>query len=166
MPKALGVDLAFGDVRADALRLPFVDGAFASIVSSHLIEHVPPRALLAECSRVLRPGGHLYLEAPNLMGLARMWRVWRTGIRDGRYPCGGKTLGRAVLAGVLAYRYWGRLVWRLPCLDVPFAGRDPDAVWWCNGLAAMRLLAASGFRPLRASGLFGHTFRLEAIRAT
>jgi SAM-dependent methyltransferase len=163
-PRCLAVDLAWGDVHADALHLPFAADTFASVVSSHLLEHVEPRALLREVRRVLRPGGHLYLEAPNLMGLSRMLRVWRTGLRDSRYPTGGRTFIGALVAGLWACRHAGRVVERAPILDVPFAGRDPDAVWWCNGWAALRLLADAGFRVCRVAGLLGHTFRLEARR--
>ena len=44
----------------DAEDLPYADGAFDAVVSSFGIHHVPrPDAALAECSRVLAPGGHV-----------------------------------------------------------------------------------------------------------
>lgn len=47
-------------VAGDARRLPFRDGAFGAVVAAFSLNHVPdlPRAL-AECRRVLRPGGLL-----------------------------------------------------------------------------------------------------------
>jgi SAM-dependent methyltransferase len=46
------------DVAADAHRLPFRDGCFGSVVSSHVLEHLhSPDVALQEAARVLRPGG-------------------------------------------------------------------------------------------------------------
>jgi SAM-dependent methyltransferase len=53
-------------VRADALALPFADGSFDVVVSFETIEHLLDAGrLLAECRRVLQPGGLLYLSTPN-----------------------------------------------------------------------------------------------------
>jgi SAM-dependent methyltransferase len=55
------------DVTADVQALPFRDGAFDAIKATEVLEHVPDvgRAL-AECRRVLRPGGHLVITVPFL----------------------------------------------------------------------------------------------------
>jgi dolichol-phosphate mannosyltransferase len=61
-------------VRASAVRLPFVDGAFDNVVASQVIELVPPEEdVLAEMARVLRPGGRLILATPDYG--RRRWRV-------------------------------------------------------------------------------------------
>ena len=54
-------------VGADIQALPFRDGAFDAIKATEILEHVPDvdRAL-AECRRVLRPGGHLVITVPFL----------------------------------------------------------------------------------------------------
>ncbi|MBI5711327.1 MAG: class I SAM-dependent methyltransferase [Candidatus Eisenbacteria bacterium] len=56
-------------VRQEPFRLPFRDGAFDLVALWQVLEHVfgreAKRAVLAECARVLRPGGHLLVETPN-----------------------------------------------------------------------------------------------------
>ena len=55
------------DVGADVQALPFRDGAFDAVKATELLEHVPDVArALAECRRVLRPGGHLVITVPFL----------------------------------------------------------------------------------------------------
>jgi SAM-dependent methyltransferase len=60
----------------DATRpLPFRDGALGAVLMGELIEHVyDPPALLAECHRVLAPGGVLVLTTPNLAPLQDRFR--------------------------------------------------------------------------------------------
>lgn len=51
--------------QGDALVLPIRDASVDLAFSSHVIEHVPDdAAMLGEMVRVLRPGGHLYVETP------------------------------------------------------------------------------------------------------
>jgi len=54
-------------VGADIQALPFRAGAFDAVKATEVLEHVPdvPGAL-AECRRVLRPGGHLVITVPFL----------------------------------------------------------------------------------------------------
>ncbi|MCX5786586.1 MAG: methyltransferase domain-containing protein [Elusimicrobia bacterium] len=50
-------------------RLPFRDNAFTAVYSEHTLEHIPTDHvphLLAECRRVLKPGGILRLTVPDL----------------------------------------------------------------------------------------------------
>lgn len=50
-------------------KFPFADEAFAYVFSEHMIEHisyVAGRHMLAECKRVLKPGGILRLSTPDL----------------------------------------------------------------------------------------------------
>lgn len=52
--------------KADLERLPFADGSFDVVLSSHVAEHlVRPEAVFGELARVLRPGGRLVLLTPN-----------------------------------------------------------------------------------------------------
>jgi SAM-dependent methyltransferase len=53
------------DLTYDGNRLPFPDGTFDTVLNVQVLEHTPrPRALVAEMSRVLKPGGLLILLAP------------------------------------------------------------------------------------------------------
>jgi SAM-dependent methyltransferase len=58
-------DAAALPVRADALALPFADGAFDVIVAAEVLEHIADDAsAIAELARVLRPGGTLAVTVP------------------------------------------------------------------------------------------------------
>lgn len=53
------------DVAASVTALPFADNSIDRISSNSLLEHCPyPHEILAECLRVLRPGGALYSAVP------------------------------------------------------------------------------------------------------
>src|SRR4029079_1515944 len=53
------------DLTYDGQRLPFPDASFDTVLNIQVLEHTPrPRALVAEMSRVLKPGGLLILLAP------------------------------------------------------------------------------------------------------
>lgn len=52
-------------VCADALRLPFRSGVLTGVVAAEILEHLnEPGEALAECHRVLRPGGTITLSTP------------------------------------------------------------------------------------------------------
>lgn len=53
-------------LRANGLALPLADQSIDCILMSSLLHMVPkPKQLLAECRRVLKPGGHIVLSVPN-----------------------------------------------------------------------------------------------------
>lgn len=53
------------DIRTDLTTMPFVSGTFDAIVCYHVLEHIPDdRAAMRELSRVLKPGGLLFLQVP------------------------------------------------------------------------------------------------------
>lgn len=58
-------------VRGDAHRLPFADDTFDALVSVGLMEYVDRPRVLAEISRVLKPGGPAVLLVPNRYGAFR-----------------------------------------------------------------------------------------------
>jgi SAM-dependent methyltransferase len=53
------------DVHGHAEALPFSDEVFDTVLCTQVVEHVrDPKAVIAECARVLRPGGVLIVTAP------------------------------------------------------------------------------------------------------
>lgn len=49
----------------DGDALPFEDGEFETVLCTQVLEHTPrPEALIAECARVMRPGGRLIVTVP------------------------------------------------------------------------------------------------------
>lgn len=62
--------------------LPFEDESFSLVAASDVVEHVDdPERFVAECARVLRPGGLLFLATPNRfsLGLEPHVRLWGVG---------------------------------------------------------------------------------------
>jgi SAM-dependent methyltransferase len=56
--------------------LPFPSGSFDAVFHSHLLEHVPTdkvAGFIAECRRVLRPGGILRVAVPDLEQIVRLY---------------------------------------------------------------------------------------------
>ena len=48
--------------QVDAKAMPYVDGAFDAVMSNSIVHHIPePLAVLREMSRVLKPGGLLFV---------------------------------------------------------------------------------------------------------
>lgn len=53
-------------VCADAEKLPLASNQFSAIYSEHVFEHFPhPEQVLAECYRILKPGGYVVVSGPN-----------------------------------------------------------------------------------------------------
>jgi SAM-dependent methyltransferase len=72
-------------LRGDATqRLPFEDASLDQLTSLAVIEHVDdPHAILAECLRVMRPGGQLIITTPSRLGILVHELMRRVGlIRD------------------------------------------------------------------------------------
>jgi ubiquinone/menaquinone biosynthesis C-methylase UbiE len=60
-------------VQAGAERLPFSEGYFDFIVCNDVLEHVKSRgATLSEISRILKPGGFVYLQFPNRLSMGNL----------------------------------------------------------------------------------------------
>ena len=77
-----------GLLLASAEALPFADGSFDVILLNEVLEHVgDERASLREAARVLPPGGHLVIYAPNRGFPFETHGVrWRGRYRFGNFP--------------------------------------------------------------------------------
>ena len=107
-------------VQADAGALPFPDGHFGSAFSNSVLEHIPHvRQVLAETSRVLKPGAPFVFSVPNP---AYFGELSISGILS---RCGLSKLGNA-------YREWFRRISRVH-------HAQPPQVW-------QSWLEAAGFR--------------------
>lgn len=129
MAKALGweaVGVDFDPLAVDAARSAGLDARkgnievvdpdrdqFDGITLSHVIEHVhDPNALLAACYRLLKPGGWIWVETPNLdaIGHGIYGRDWRD-LDPPRHlvlftrKCLAESLEQAAFVGVCDQRY-------------------------------------------------------------
>lgn len=78
LPDCVNVDLYFpAELRLDLTRpLPIPEASVDAICSQHFIEHISREAgerLIAECVRVLRPGGWLRMSTPDLEWMVRCY---------------------------------------------------------------------------------------------
>ena len=116
--------------------IPHGDGAFDVVYAGEVIEHVySPDRLLAECRRVLRPGGHLLLTTPNLQAWYNRV-LFAAGVQPLFYE--SSTESTAIGAGPLA---------RLKRSEEPVGH-----IRLLNRRALEDLLAAAGFRTLAVRG--------------
>lgn len=85
---AEGVRAVPGLMVATAEALPFRDGSFDVVLLNEVIEHVrDERRALAEAARVLPPGGHVVIYAPNRGFPFETHGIqWRGRHRFGNYP--------------------------------------------------------------------------------
>jgi SAM-dependent methyltransferase len=111
------VDLALGnpqwnygglDVLADLHRLPFRDRCADAVLSTQTLEHLrEPRAFFAEAARVLRPGGALWLTAPQSFREHQAphdyWRFTRFSLRMLAEEAGFRAVEVEALGGYFAF---------------------------------------------------------------
>ena len=132
---------------------PFGESEFDAITLSHVIEHVPdPGTVLAQCRRVLSPGGQLVVVTPNAgsLGHLRFGARWR-GLEPPRHlqiftpPALASAVARAGFAGIrtrTVTRIAG-VIARESLAPESVAGRTPVA-------GAIRQAAAAFAREERA----------------
>jgi SAM-dependent methyltransferase len=159
-------------VRADALAMPFRDGACDVVYHQGLLEHFrDPAPLLVENARVTRSGGrvvvdvpqtfHLYTVMKQAMILANVWfagwetqftpdqlerLVQRAGLRVRR------TYGEWMVPG-LWYRVVREILKRGPKVVLPLEPRGPR--WWSAGWEGLRRRFARTRASLYTSHVIG-----------
>lgn len=72
-------------VKADAIKLPFPDNRFEEVFACHIFEHLNPYKvadILTEWKRVIKPGGKLIMEMPDILELCKNFEK---ADKDGRY---------------------------------------------------------------------------------
>ena len=145
-------------VRADALAMPFRDGAFDVVFHQGLLEHFrDPRPLMNECARVVARGGRMVVDVPQtfhpytlmkqtLIALDRWFAGWErqftpkelerevlsTGLRVRR------TYGEWMVPG-LGYRVLREILKRVFRLALPLEPRGP--AWWSSMWDGLRARA-------------------------
>ena len=92
--------------QADAQAIGIASAAFDTVICCETLEHlVDPRVAVAELTRVLRPGGRLFLTAPNYLGPMGAYRGYLR-LRGRRFSEEGQPINRFLLAPRL--RRWVR----------------------------------------------------------
>jgi SAM-dependent methyltransferase len=147
--------------------LPFAEASLDAVVSASVLEYVPdPGAVLAECARVLRPGGVLVCTVPDVTHPVR-WLEWPLRLvastslapvvlgggalagGTARFACTGGTVRRAgqYLAYLRASRQRRRVGWW--CTAARRAGLEPVQAEPAQPRAPLRMLVffmPGGFR--------------------
>ncbi len=125
--------------QADAECLPFRDARFDLVFCQQLIEHVVfPERVLAEIARVMRPGGILFLSAPNRLGRHLLPKVRRI-VQE---LCAGTELKRLVAPSQDALKCW-------EVSSDHSVLKDTDLCNETTVFQGLRLLRQVGLRPER-----------------
>lgn len=112
-----GVDARLGDAQA----LQFEDGEFDAVVAAWMLYHVPDlERALAECARVLRPGGVLVAVTNAAADFRELWELVGRDVSD------RLSTFRSETGEVALRRHFDRIDRRDLATDVTFA--DTDAV--------------------------------------
>ena len=90
-------------VVGDAVRLPFPDFTFDVVYMGEVIEHLwSPRDGLQEVHRVLKVGGRLLLDTPNVLSLSRIVNWWLRHLDEIGDPTHTFLFSPAVLGNLLS----------------------------------------------------------------
>jgi predicted SAM-dependent methyltransferase len=134
--------------------LPFADGRFAAVYSSHLLEHLyhdDALALLKECHRVLRHGGVCRAVVPDLEAMVARYLQAKEGVDPSAGTRLVEELGvhdKRVQRGLLATYY------RLTAFH--------QHKWMYDAASLQQLFATAGFCEVRRADY--HDSRITRIR--
>ncbi len=157
---------------ADGARLPYADGAFATVFSNSVLEHIPLlEPVLGEVARVLRPLGRFVFTVPS-DGFPRLLAGWRRHQAAGR-EAQARTYREEMDAWLQHHHYhtpdeWRRLLARsgLALTEARYYIPAPVEELWeaanrryglTGGLSPWRLVAAERLRGLGYAALVRRT---------
>jgi len=148
------------DVLADALRLPFADGAVEAVAADQLVEHlgyVGTLYALSEWARVLAPGGTLVVETPDRDGTLRAALAEETSAAARPWLLGAEQEGMGH-----RYLFSGEELAALAA-QAGFVEVEVTAVPWSPAHPTLRLVARRG--PDGAASAFLHRLRRAVVAA-
>ncbi len=139
---------ASADMRMDAADLRFPDGAIDEIYSAHMLEHVSkfevPK-VLSEWYRVLKVGGKLELELPDLEWVCRNWLSKSDRERWGFFL--DTIFGMETNEGEFHKTGFTKERIRQLLTDAGFSVQNVSAVWshdqWCISVSAVKIKAGA-----------------------
>ncbi len=140
--------------------IPFPDDTFDVVYHSHFLEHIPKEeapGFLAECGRVLKPGGILRVVLPDLQLLTKSYMEAVKVVEDGN-PAGRIQHERAVnelfdqmvrteITGTAEQHGWKRWIERKVRGDAARAGELHR--WMYDRISLSSLLESVGFRQVQ-----------------
>jgi SAM-dependent methyltransferase len=150
------------DVFADAMQLPLAGESFDTVLCTQVLEHVPePLDLLREARRVLRPGGHLVLTAPQYNALhgepQDFYRYTRYGLDHLARKAGFAVKVIAPIGGFISLFTFVTTIHCAPLRLWPLRGLWQWAGWKLDGLfrrpkdcMGYLLVAARPVAPVKA----------------
>jgi SAM-dependent methyltransferase len=148
------------NVFGSALEVPFGAATFDTVLSTQVLEHVPrPADLLREAHRVLKPGGHLVLTAPQTNPLHEEPHDYF------RYTCHGlRSLTQDARLDVLEVRPLGgaiatvgqMIVWHMNWLR-RFPGIGSSVASWANACVAWTALKGDRLSLMYGGGAMKDT---------
>ena len=112
------------------------DDSFDTVISCETIEHVRhPAKAVRELARVLKPGGRLFLTAPNYLGTLGLYRLY-CRVRGRPYTEEGQPINRLTLLPITRSLVT-RSGLKIETIDavghyLPFPGRPPVELPMCN----------------------------------
>jgi beta-1,4-mannosyl-glycoprotein beta-1,4-N-acetylglucosaminyltransferase len=150
LPDYINVDLnnPRADIKADVRNLSFIaDGVAEEVLSSHVVEHFTPyevSPMLSEWCRILKPGGKIVIEMPNIAGLCK---AFEASDRGGRYMLLNAIYGAAHPEWPHLYGWYPEILWD-HLTGAGFVGVEEKPVGFVNLGVNFRMVGYKTFKPV------------------